>query len=252
MRKLTRLAGGTAALALVAVGTSCGQQSPQQPHNQAQQPEPQRPQAQQAQTQTPEPPQPQAQQAQKQPEPQQPQTQQAQNPTPQSEPQSPESQKPEPQQQQVQKQPEPQPPPAEKQTEPQQPQAQNPQSEPQPSQSQQAQNPQVQRNQQPANENANESGSQITAENPSQSEIREIQRALEQKGFRVGYRDGILGPMTKRALSQFQRKQRLPQTGMPDEPTLAALGLSGGANSTGQGPSTNGGMNAPINNPSPE
>jgi len=55
------------------------------------------------------------------------------------------------------------------------------------------------------------------------------------------------------ALSQFQRKQGLRQTVMPDERTLAALGIGDGAGTTGQGPSGNGGTNpsqAPSSNPS--
>src|SRR5262249_56957550 len=68
MRNLARLASGVAALVLVAVVTSCGQQNTRQPQNRAQQP----PQAQKQ----PEPQPPPEQQAQKQPEPQQPPPQQ--------------------------------------------------------------------------------------------------------------------------------------------------------------------------------
>ena len=112
--------------------------------------------------------------------------------------------------------------------------------------------PQAQRSQQSANENSNQNGSQNTAKNLSEGEIRQMQQALEQKGFKVGYVDGKLGPMTKRALSQFQRKQALQQTGMPDEQTLAALGIGGGT--AGQGASGDGGMNSSQapNNPSTE
>jgi hypothetical protein len=244
MRTLARLAGGAAALAFVAAGTSCGEQSPQ-PQNKAQQAEPQaqtqpapKPPEQQAQTQ-PTPKQPEPQQAQtppapKPPEPQQAQTQPApKQPEPQQAQMQPAPKPPEPQQ--VQTQPAPKPPepqqaqtqPAPKPPEPQQPQTQQAQKRPEPQQPG-LQQPQAQPSQPSAN------GGQTTAENLSEGEIRQMQQALERKGFRVGYVDGKLGPMTKRALTQFQRKQGLQQTGMPDQQTLAALGVAGGASTAGQ------------------
>jgi hypothetical protein len=205
MRGLARLATGAGALALVAAVASCGQQSPQEPRNQAQQPESQQHQSQQAQSQTHNQASDQAQNKAQQPAPQQ-----AQNP----------SQHPEPQAQQAQ-------------NPPQQPEPRRP--EPQPAQGH-AQN-QAQPGQPPANESAN----QYAAETAGQGEIREIQQALEQKGFRVGRVDGRLGPRTRRALARFQRRQGLQQTGTPDQPTLAALGISGGASTTGQGAPRRGG-----------
>ena len=126
----------------------------------------------------------------------------------------------------------------------QSPQPQNQAQEPQAQQAEKQPEPQLpheQRSQQSANES--QRGSQSTTENPSEGEIRQIQQLLEQKGFKVGYIDGKLGPITRRALSQFQRKQGLQQTGMPDQQTLAALGIAGGASTTGEGPSRNGGIN---------
>jgi len=136
----------------------------------------------------------------------------------------------------------------------QQPKAQEHQAQESQHQAQQRQQPQnqAQPGQQSGNENSNQNGSQNTAENPGQGEIRQIQQALEHKGFKLGRPDGKLGPMTKRALSQFQRKQGLRETGTPDEQTLAALGIGGGASTTGQGTSGSGGTNpsqAPSNNP---
>jgi len=189
MRKLARPAIGAAALALVAAGTSCGQQSSQEPQNQAQ-------------------------------------PSQAQQPQTQNEAQPPQAQQP-------QARNEAQPPQA------QQPKAQEHQAQESQHQAQQRQQPQnqAQPGQQSGNENSNQNGSQNTAENPGQGEIRQIQQALEHKGFKLGRPDGKLGPMTKRALSQFQRKQGLQQTGMPDQQTLAALGIADGASTAGQGPS---------------
>ena len=52
---------------------------------------------------------------------------------------------------------------------------------------------------------------------------RMLQRALNQKGFNVGAVDGIMGPKTQQALSQFQQKNGLPATGQLDRKTIAAL-----------------------------
>jgi peptidoglycan hydrolase-like protein with peptidoglycan-binding domain len=41
----------------------------------------------------------------------------------------------------------------------------------------------------------------------SQGQIRQLQQALDQKGFKSGRADGKLGPNTKQALSSFQKSQ---------------------------------------------
>ena len=57
----------------------------------------------------------------------------------------------------------------------------------------------------------------------SQEELRTVQRALRVKGYDVGFIDGIMGPRTKAALEEFQRKSGLAVTGIADAPTLRAL-----------------------------
>lgn len=57
----------------------------------------------------------------------------------------------------------------------------------------------------------------------SQEELRTVQRALLVKGYDVGSIDGIMGPRTKAALEEFQRKSGLAVTGIADAPTLRAL-----------------------------
>jgi peptidoglycan hydrolase-like protein with peptidoglycan-binding domain len=64
--------------------------------------------------------------------------------------------------------------------------------------------------------------------NVSQDQIMQAQQALNHKGFDAGETDGILGPRTKRALSNFQESQGLQRSGRLDDKTLAALGLSNG------------------------
>ena len=77
-----------------------------------------------------------------------------------------------------------------------------------------------------------------TSVNLSTEEIRQLQIALNQKGFDVGNPDGMFGARTRQALIAFQRQQGFQATGQIDQQTMAALGVSGnkaGAASTGQG-----------------
>jgi peptidoglycan hydrolase-like protein with peptidoglycan-binding domain len=70
----------------------------------------------------------------------------------------------------------------------------------------------------------------------SKSKIRQVQSALEQKGFKAGPQDGILGHQTQTALRNFQKQQRAQPTGKLDNRTLAALGV----NTQGQGQNPSG------------
>jgi hypothetical protein len=63
---------------------------------------------------------------------------------------------------------------------------------------------------------------------PSRAElIRKVQQLLKSEGFTPGPVDGLFGPRTKVALIAYQLNEMLPVTGMLDERTLRALGLSG-------------------------
>ncbi|MCC6888187.1 MAG: peptidoglycan-binding protein [Hyphomicrobiales bacterium] len=79
----------------------------------------------------------------------------------------------------------------------------------------------------------------------SPDEIREVQRVLVERGFRVQV-DGVFGPGTRRALIQFQQRQGLQATGRIDSRTIAELGVSirsegGEGRTTGQGDDRRGG-----------
>jgi peptidoglycan hydrolase-like protein with peptidoglycan-binding domain len=65
----------------------------------------------------------------------------------------------------------------------------------------------------------------IASVNLDRSQIEQVQRALDQKGFNVGHVDGIVGNETEGALRSFQQKQGLQASGQIDQETLAALGL---------------------------
>jgi peptidoglycan hydrolase-like protein with peptidoglycan-binding domain len=63
---------------------------------------------------------------------------------------------------------------------------------------------------------------------PSGATIREVQRRLASRGYHPGAPDGVMGRVTREALTQFQRAEKLPVTGRPDRETLAALGIGTG------------------------
>jgi peptidoglycan hydrolase-like protein with peptidoglycan-binding domain len=99
---------------------------------------------------------------------------------------------------------------------------------------------------QPVQQSSNVAG-QSNAARPNQGETKQAQQALGQKGFHVRA-DGLMGPQTKQALTQFQQKQGLQQTGQLDEQTMAALGIS--QSTTGQGGSSTNGANPQPQQPS--
>jgi hypothetical protein len=55
--------------------------------------------------------------------------------------------------------------------------------------------------------------------------VREVQRALQEKGYDAGPVDGIVGPKTRSGVKQFQRAENLPATGKLDEKTAERLGV---------------------------
>jgi peptidoglycan hydrolase-like protein with peptidoglycan-binding domain len=57
------------------------------------------------------------------------------------------------------------------------------------------------------------------------SVVRNVQQALQDKGFDVGSIDGVMGPRTEAALREFQQRQGLKGSGQLDQETLAALNV---------------------------
>jgi len=57
------------------------------------------------------------------------------------------------------------------------------------------------------------------------STVRQVQKTLNDRGFRTGGVDGRMGPQTQAAIVNFQRAEKLPPTGKLDKPTLTALGV---------------------------
>lgn len=59
-------------------------------------------------------------------------------------------------------------------------------------------------------------------------EVRQIQSALQSRGYYSGSIDGIFGTLTKKAVTAFQRDNGLKVDGIAGPETLKALGIGGG------------------------
>jgi peptidoglycan hydrolase-like protein with peptidoglycan-binding domain len=55
------------------------------------------------------------------------------------------------------------------------------------------------------------------------STVRDVQQALQNKGYDVGPIDGVMGPRTQSALREFQQQQGLTRSGRIDQQTMSAL-----------------------------
>jgi hypothetical protein len=84
----------------------------------------------------------------------------------------------------------------------------------------------------------------VTIDNLGPNEIREVQMVLIREGFSIES-DGRLGPRTRDALMQFQRRNGLEVTGQIDSRTITSLGVNintgSGSSTTGQGGRGSGG-----------
>ena len=61
---------------------------------------------------------------------------------------------------------------------------------------------------------------------PPDRVIADVQGVLQQMGYYKGEVDGLLGPLTREALTAYQADQGLTTTAVIDEPTLDSLGMS--------------------------
>jgi hypothetical protein len=61
---------------------------------------------------------------------------------------------------------------------------------------------------------------------PPDRVIADVQAELQQMGYYRGEVDGLLGPLTREALTAYQADQGLTPTAVIDEPTLESLGMS--------------------------
>ena len=61
---------------------------------------------------------------------------------------------------------------------------------------------------------------------PPDQVIANVQSALQQQGYYHGEVDGLIGPLTRGAIADYQRDHGLYTTSTIDEPTLQSLGMS--------------------------
>lgn len=61
------------------------------------------------------------------------------------------------------------------------------------------------------------------AQSLDQGQVRQIQQALNKKGFHAGNADGTWGEETRQAIQNFQQAQGIKQTGQLDDKTVSAL-----------------------------
>jgi hypothetical protein len=61
---------------------------------------------------------------------------------------------------------------------------------------------------------------------PPDQVIANVQAALQQQGYYHGEVDGLLGPLTREAVANYQRDHGLYTTSTIDQPTLEALGMA--------------------------
>ena len=61
---------------------------------------------------------------------------------------------------------------------------------------------------------------------PPDQVVANVQAALQQQGFYQGDVDGLLGPLTREAIADYQRSNGLVETAAIDQPTLESLDMS--------------------------
>jgi hypothetical protein len=61
---------------------------------------------------------------------------------------------------------------------------------------------------------------------PPDQVIANVQTALQEQGYYQGEVDGLLGPVTRAAIADYQRANGLAETEAIDQPTLESLGMS--------------------------
>jgi hypothetical protein len=61
---------------------------------------------------------------------------------------------------------------------------------------------------------------------PPDQVVANVQTALQEQGYYHGEVDGLLGPLARAAIADYQRDQGLYITSAIDEPTLSALGMT--------------------------
>jgi outer membrane biosynthesis protein TonB len=66
----------------------------------------------------------------------------------------------------------------------------------------------------------------ISPNSLNNSEVRQMQTALNKDGFKAGRADGLWGPQTRSALENFQKSKGMTNNGQLTQDTLASLGVN--------------------------
>src|SRR5262245_60648901 len=67
----------------------------------------------------------------------------------------------------------------------------------------------------------------------NREQVKAVQQALKDKGHDPGAVDGVMGPKTRTALKDFQKKEGIKDTGQMDLETMAKLGVEAKTSSEG-------------------
>jgi peptidoglycan hydrolase-like protein with peptidoglycan-binding domain len=70
----------------------------------------------------------------------------------------------------------------------------------------------------------------------NREQVKAAQQALKDKGHDPGAIDGVMGPKTRTALKDFQKKEGMKDTGRLDQETMTKLGVEAKTSSTSQAP----------------
>jgi len=73
---------------------------------------------------------------------------------------------------------------------------------------------------------SSQAGPDISTLQLDRSQVRVVQRALNERGCNAGPVDGIIGPKTRGAIRAYQENEGLAVTGLPNQETLLALAPS--------------------------
>lgn len=77
----------------------------------------------------------------------------------------------------------------------------------------------------PMGQGAMDHSATISPERLGEQEIKDLQQALNREGFDSGNVDGVWGPDTRAAVSNFQERQNIAGNGELNDETLSALGV---------------------------
>jgi peptidoglycan hydrolase-like protein with peptidoglycan-binding domain len=70
----------------------------------------------------------------------------------------------------------------------------------------------------------------------NREQVKAVQQALKDKGHDPGDVDGVMGPKTRGALKDFQKKEGMKDTGRIDQETMTKLGVEAKTSATSPAP----------------